>query len=550
MHQQNQIRLLPQYDDFNPIFEQFDQIESNNLSKLQPRLIDAIKRFCLLKSQVKILQVNAPDNFVYRQIIKDWISDFTTSSVIQIETLSERELFGCVHQSDDGGSIIQPGAIHTADDGFLVLSVTTLLANPAIWFRLKTALLSGEATWQPSDPKRSCNLPSAAKINLNLVLVGDRSLLGDLDQLEPDFRTGMSLFSEFELEAELNNQSLPLYIGYIKSLLAHANLPALQDADAVIQLLIAGAREYEDQTRLSLCPIWHRTLLAESSIDSQTSLITAQMIKSAGSAKLYRESYLPERAIGDIYNGQVLIETQGERIGQINALTVLEVPGHPRGYGEPARLSCVVHFGDGEVSDVERKAELGGNIHAKGMMIMQAFVMNSLQLHEALPYSASMVFEQSYCEVDGDSASLAELCCLISALAEKPIDQQIAITGAVDQFGQVQAIGGVNEKIEGFYNVCKHQGLTGKQGVIIPSTNLSHLVLNDDVVTAINNNLFHIWPVSDACMALEKLTSLPLHAEDKESLLNLINQRIHDYEHSEHCSFSWLRRVRNWFVQH
>ncbi|MGF1765126.1 AAA family ATPase [Aliivibrio kagoshimensis] len=550
MHQQNQILLLPQYDNFNTIFEQFDQIENNNLSKLQPRLIDAIKRFCLLKSQVKILQVNAPDNFVYRQIIKDWISDFTASPVIQIETLSERELFGCVHQSDDGGAIIQPGAIHHADGGYLILSVTTLLANPTIWFRLKTALLSGEVNWQPSDPKRSCNLPAAANIDINLVLVGDRSLLGDLDQLEPDLRTGMSLFSEFELETELTEHSLPFYIGYIKQLLNNNGLPALHDADALKQLLIASAREYEDQSRISLCPIWNRTLLAESAIDPDTQQINAQMIKGASLAKLYRENYLPERALGDIYNGQVLIETQGERVGQINALTVLEVPGHPRGYGEPARLSCVIHFGDGEISDVERKSELGGNIHAKGMMIMQAFVTNALQLHEALPYSASMVFEQSYCEVDGDSASLAELCCLISALAEKPIDQQIAITGAVDQFGQVQAIGGVNEKIEGFFNVCSHQGLTGKQGVIIPTANLSHLVLNDDVITAVNDGKFHIWPVDDASMALEKLTALPLKSEEEESLLNLINQRIHDYEHPDHCSFSWLRRVKNWFVQH
>ncbi|MEF1210878.1 S16 family serine protease [Vibrio alginolyticus] len=170
--------------------------------------------------------------------------------------------------------------------------------------------------------------------------------------------------------------------------------------------------------------------------------------------------------------------------------------GHPVSYGEPARISCVIHFGDGDVSDVERKAELGGNLHAKGMMIMQAFLSSALKLDEPLPYSASIVFEQSYSEVDGDSASLAELCCLVSALSESPINQQVAVTGAVDQFGRVQAVGGLNEKIEGFYQVCKHQGFTGNQGVVMPKSNLKHLALHKDVIESIKNGDFHIWSVS------------------------------------------------------
>lgn len=162
----------------------------------------------------------------------------------------------------------------------------------------------------------------------------------------------------------------------------------------------------------------------------------------------WREGFLAERMQDEILQEQILIETEGERVGQINALSVIEFPGHPRAVGEPSRISCVVHIGDGEFNDIERKAELGGNIHAKGMMIMQAFLMSELQLEQQIPFSASLTFEQSYSEVDGDSASMAELCALISALANVPVNQNIAITGSVDQFGRAQPVGGLNEKLK------------------------------------------------------------------------------------------------------
>ncbi|ESF30287.1 protease La-like protein, partial [Salmonella enterica subsp. enterica serovar Tennessee str. TXSC_TXSC08-21] len=162
----------------------------------------------------------------------------------------------------------------------------------------------------------------------------------------------------------------------------------------------------------------------------------------------WREGFLAERMQDEILQEQILIETEGERVGQINALSVIEFPGHPRAFGEPSRISCVVHIGDGEFNDIERKAELGGNIHAKGMMIMQAFLMSELQLEQQIPFSASLTFEQSYSEVDGDSASMAELCALISALANVPVNQNIAITGSVDQFGRAQPVGGLNEKLK------------------------------------------------------------------------------------------------------
>lgn len=167
--------------------------------------------------------------------------------------------------------------------------------------------------------------------------------------------------------------------------------------------------------------MWHRALLEEARLESQNQRIEAEHVEMALDKRYLRESYLPERALDDILDGQVIIETQGEQVGQVNGLTVIEVAAHPLAYGEPARISCVIHFGDGDIADVERKVELGGNLHAKGMMIMQAFVSSALNLDGPLPFSASIVFEQSYSEVDGDSASLAELCSLVSALSEYPI---------------------------------------------------------------------------------------------------------------------------------
>jgi Lon-like ATP-dependent protease len=311
--------------------------------------------------------------------------------------------------------------------------------------------------------------------------------------------------------------------------------------------MTAGARYTEDQHYAPLCVMWHRALLEEAVIEANSDVIEAIHKEKAIDARYYRESYLPERALDDILDGQVFIETQGEQVGQVNGLTVVDIAGHPVSYGEPARISCVIHFGDGDIADVERKVELGGNLHAKGMMIMQAFVSSELDLDVPLPYSASVVFEQSYCEVDGDSASLAELCSLVSALSEYPINQQIAVTGAVDQFGRVQAVGGLNEKIEGFYHVCQHQGFTGEQGVILPQSNLKHLALHRSVLEIIKNGEFHIWPVSHVDEVVPLVMGKPFRGEDEDSVISKIAERIENFEkHVQPVGF--VERIKNWFV--
>ena len=262
----------------------------------------------------------------------------------------------------------------------------------------------------------------------------------------------------------------------------------------------------------------------------------------------WREGYLAERMQDEILLEQILIETEGEQVGQINALSVVEFPGHPRAFGEPSRISCVVHIGDGEFNDIERKAELGGNIHAKGMMIMQSFLMAELELEQQIPFSASLTFEQSYSEVDGDSASMAELCALISALADVPVSQSIAITGSVDQFGRAQPVGGLNEKIEGFFAICQTRGLDGNQGVIIPVANVRHLCLRQELLDAVKAGQFSIWAIEDVMDALPLLTRLVWDAEGQTTLKQTILERIAQATQQDaRHRYPWPLRWLSWF---
>lgn len=551
MNQEDWRLATPQYEQFQPLFEQFLSIKSQSFLDLQPRLRSAIQRFDQLSNLSRVLLVNSPDNAVYRELLISSIREHSlvpsSSPVICAETLNIESLFDHYSVSNSEVSLLVPGLLSQADGGYLVISANLILANPSLWIKLKSALLGQRVQAINSAPKQITQSVVERTFDIKLIVVGDRGQLADLDYLDEDIQSGFCLFGEIEMEMKVETpQSLELYLGYLKWLTFRYQLPQLS-IDALPRLLTAGARETEDQEYLPVCVIWHNTILTESAIESNHETISFEHIDQAIDHKAFRENYLPNRAIDDILDGQVIIETEGEQVGQVNGLTVIDVPGHPISYGEPVRISCVIHFGDGDISDVERKAELGGNLHAKGMMIMQAFVSSALNLDEPLPYAASVVFEQSYCEVDGDSASLAELCSLVSALSEYPINQQIAVTGAVDQFGRVQAVGGLNEKIEGFYRVCEHQGFTGKQGVVLPKSNLKHLALHKDVVNSIKNNEFHIWSVSNVDEAIPIIMDKPFRGDQEDSVINKIAERIENFERHEH-PHGIVDRIKNWFA--
>lgn len=471
----------------------------------------------------------------------------STSACLFDEWVETEALFGCIRQQHQQYSL-SPGLIHKANGGVLILSIRTLLAQPLLWFRLKQVVTSQCFRWVSPDENRPLplNIPPMP-LDLRVILVGDRSGLGDFQELEPEL-VEQALYAEFEPELRLDEpQDMSNWCAYVNTLASSLKLPPLS-SDAYPILLTNAVRYTGDQFSLPIAPVWiSQQLMQAKRYHDDEPTLTADMFTQAINDKFWRESYLLERVKDDVEQGQIRIETEGYVIGQINGLSVLEYPGHPRAFGEPSRISCVVHVGDGEIMDVERKAELGGNLHAKGMMIMQAFISSELAAEQQLPFSASIVFEQSYGEVDGDSASLAELCALFSALSQQPIDQQIGVTGSVDQFGNVQPIGGINEKVEAFFDVCNNRGLTGTQGIILPYSNLRHLCLKAEVVEAVKAEQFHLWYVEHVAEALPILTRLPYDDEQNTSLLSLIQDRIDQAVIGNRHRTPWMFRWLNWF---
>lgn len=548
MNQESWHAVTPQYSQYDSQIQRFDTLELVDFFDIQARLKHTLATFCRLDGLSSLLIVNSLDNSFYRQLIKDGINRIDRNKpVFSTESLNIATLFGSYTCNDKGDIVTSSaGLLDKANNGYLVIPVSLVLANPASWQMLKSVLLGQGVSPINANPHKIAAEQPVNHYQIKIVIVGDRHQIADFEYIEPEAYTGLALFTEVENEFALTPQSVEAYFGFIAWLVKTYQLPPLSFG-ALHRLMIAGARYTEDQHYMPIEVLWYLCLFQEAKLASNGKVLSEQDLDTALDSKYFREAYLPERALADITDGQVLIETKGESIGQVNGLTVIDIPGHPMSYGEPARISCVIHFGDGDISDVERKAELGGNLHAKGMMIMQAFVSSALRLDEPLPYSASVVFEQSYSEVDGDSATLAELCSFVSALSEYPINQQIAVTGAVDQFGRVQAVGGLNEKIEGFYHVCKHQGLTGEQGVILPKSNLKHLALNKDVVESIKNNQFHIWSVSTVDEAVPILMGKPFRGDDDESVISKIAQRIENFERHEHPQ-GIVERIKNWFV--
>ncbi|HDM8071833.1 Lon protease family protein [Vibrio harveyi] len=541
------------WQDVTPSFEQYEEILSKATSlpikpfiDLQPRLEATIDRFTRVRGLTRILLVNCTDNALYRGFVSEVLKNKSSAPVVTVESLDAKELFDRYSVNQDGQTTFESGLLSKADGGYLVVPANLVLANAARWPNIKAAVQGGSFAPINLTPNRIASSPFAPQdYDVKLIITGDRNQLAEIEYVDEDFSTGLTMYTEVEEDIHLSQENLSKYVGLVNWICHEYQHPTLSN-EAFRRLILAGMRYTEDQHYLPLGVLWHNQLLGLAGQYSNSSSIEFDDIDRAIDDKYYRESYLPQRAVDDILDGQVIIETTGEQVGQINGLTVIDMAGHPVSYGEPARISCVIHFGDGDISDVERKAELGGNLHAKGMMIMQAFVSSALNLDEPLPYSASIVFEQSYSEVDGDSASLAELCCLVSALSESPVNQQIAVTGAVDQFGRVQAVGGLNEKIEGFYQVCKHQGFTGEQGVIMPKSNLKHLALHKDVIQSIKNGEFHIWSVSTVDEAIPILMSKPFRGEE-DSIIGKIAERIENFERHEHPE-GIVERIKNWFV--
>ncbi|OOF43502.1 peptidase [Rodentibacter rarus] len=443
------------------------------------------------------------------------------------------QLFGNVKVHPSSQDILlTPGLIHQANGGVLIIDSATLLAQFDLWQRLKHILQTQRFDWYSAHPFKAlpCEIPSYS-LNTKVIVLGNRTELATLGELDED----LYRFADYaEIESYLSMADMKEqknWIGYVQNLAKESGVTLdFSSFHKLYQLLV---RESENRFLINSSPTVLKNMLLNAATFSQKTFLSAVDFEAVFQQQARQHGFLREQTYADILNEQVYVETDGEIVGQVNGLSVIEYPGTPVKFGEPSRISCIVQFGEGEVVDVERKNELAGNLHSKGMMIAQACLSNILELPSQLPFSASLVFEQSYGEIDGDSASLAIFCVLVSALSDLPLPQHIAITGSIDQFGLIHAVGGVNDKIEGFFTICKRRGLSGKQGVIIPATTIQQLSLSDEVVSAVKNGEFFIFPVEDIYQACELIFQRDLvmeedkiYEENETPISRLIQQRI------------------------
>ena len=351
--------------------------------------------------------------------------------------------------------------------------------------------------------------PEPIPLNVKVVLFGDRELYYLLAQADPDFTRLFKVQADFDDTIVRSDDNDRAYARLIASIVAEHKVKHV-DASGVARLIEEGARLADDGEKLSIEIGRLSDIVREADYWATAEgreIISRQDIAKAITEAIDRASRLRDRAQESIERGIVLIDTSGEKIGQINGLSVLQLGTFS--FGRPARITARVRMGQGRVTDIEREVNLGGPLHSKGVMILWGFLAGRYAQEVPLALAATLVFEQSYGGVDGDSASSAELYALLSALAEMPISQSFAVTGAVNQWGEVQAIGGVNEKIEGFFDLCASRTLDGTQGVLIPQSNIQHLMLREDIVTAVTEGKFRIHAVAHIDDGIELLTGKP-----------------------------------------
>lgn len=430
-------------------------------------------------------------------------------------------------------TLIKAGALHRANGGYLILDAHKVLLQPYAWEGLKRALrareIRTESLGQLTSMVSTVSLtPEPIPLDVKVVLLGERPLYYLLYEEDPDFSELFKVTADFENEMERTADNDLAYARLIATIARKDGLRHF-DRAAVARVIERSARLAGDTERLTTHILAIADLLREAdywAAEAGREVVTAEDVQQAIDAHAQRAGRLRDQSQEDILRRMILIDTEGERVGQINGLSVISVGDFA--FGQPTRITARARLGKGEVVDIERQVELGGPIHSKGVLILTSFLGARYAPDRPLSLAASLVFEQSYSGVEGDSASSAELYALLSALADAPIRQSLAVTGSVNQFGEVQAIGGVNEKIEGFFDICKARGLTGEQGVVIPAANTKHLMLREDVVEAAGQGRFHIYAVATIDEGMEILTGLEAGRPDMDGRFPIgsLNQRV------------------------
>ena len=452
-------------------------------------------------------------------------------------------LFGRIEKEAQFGAMytdftmIREGSLHRANGGYLVLPIEEVLRNLFSWDSLKRALRSREITIEEAADRlgfitTKSLQPEPIPLDVKVVLIGQPWIYYLLQSFDEDFRELFKVKADFDTRMDRTEENIRNYAAFVGMLCHEEGLKHL-DRSALAKIVEHGSRMAENQEKLSTKFGDLSDIIREASFYAAQENLTyvgAAQIKKAIDERFYRSSLLQERIREMIEQGVLKIDIAGEQVGQVNGLSVIDL-GDIK-FGRPNRITATIGLGQEGLIDIEKKAELGGPIHTKGVMILSGYLTETYAQDKPLSLSARLVFEQSYAGVEGDSASSTELYAILSSLSGLPVRQGIAVTGSVNQKGEIQAIGGVNEKIEGFFEICRMKGLTGKEGVLIPESNLTNLMLNEEVVQTVQAGQFHVWPVHHIDEGIEVLTGVKAGKRQPDGIFeagtvsDLVDQRL------------------------
>ena len=520
------LAIDPLFDELNASYQNTDDIISY-LAELKVDLFDSISDFLMPSRAQEIKDKVTKRLILTEQYMPNVLVDGKSEKgapIIYDSHPTYQNLFGRIEYMSDQGALITTyrricaGSLHRANGGYLILDAEKILTYPLVWESLKRALKAGRIEIESPYSEWGVNTitlkPEVIPLNVKVILVGPRDIYYLLEDMDSEFNEMFRVLADFDNHIKLTADSIQDFVTLMIKQASDSGALPLTKA-AIVRLIEHSCRLSENQHRLSARINDSLEIIGEANmLCSGCTEIDKAQIELALSAKEFRSGRIAEEVLEEMIEGTILIDTTGESIGKINGLTVMEVGGSS--FGAPARITTTVYPGSRGIVDVEREAELGQSIHSKGVMILTGYLGNCYAQQFPLAISASITLEQSYGYIDGDSASLAELCCLISALTRIPLKQSFAITGSINQYGEVQAIGGVNEKIEGFFKLCKARGLNGQHGAIIPVSNKRNLMLKQEVIDAVDAGLFSIYAVSNVDETLELLMGQVAGCMDKE----------------------------------
>ncbi|MEQ1636917.1 MAG: ATP-binding protein [Methylococcales bacterium] len=514
------VALLPLFDELNAQYAEVEDVISY-LSAIQPSLSNTIIDFLQPTRSIEARDNTAKRLLLNEQYMPNILVDHKDdigAPVVYESHPTYQNLFGRIEYSSEQGTLITnyrricAGSLHKANGGYLIIDAEKLLNYPLVWEGLKRALKSGRLEIESPYSELGINTitlkPEVIPLNVKVILLGAEEIYYLLQDLDTEFNEMFHVLADFDDDIRLNQDSMQQFSNLMMNRAHDLGIEQLTRC-AVERLIEHSCRLSESQHHLSARINDSLEIIGESHLlckQAQIAPIDKAAIERALAARDERNGRISENILEDMLDGIILIDTEGKAVGKVNGLTVLEIGNSS--FGAPARITTTVYPGSRGIVDIEREAELGQSIHSKGVLILTGYLGHCYAQQFALGISASIAIEQSYGFVDGDSASLAELCCLISALTRVPVKQAIAVTGSINQYGEVQAIGGVNEKIEGFFRLCQARGLNGEHAVIIPAANKRNLMLKQDVIDAVAQGLFSVYCVASVDETLSLLTGL------------------------------------------